>query len=56
MLQSDNQVQPIVLDFDANENMLGVVDSGFILFVDATPNADLLSLVASRRGAGDTDG
>ena len=34
-LQHQKKVQPVILDFDSNENVLRIVDSGFTLFLDA---------------------
>jgi len=48
-LQHRNLVQPVILEFDTNENLLQGVDSGFILFIQATPKGQLLDLVT---GAG----
>jgi hypothetical protein len=45
-LQHRNRIQPIILDFDANENVLQVVDSGFILYTQATPTEVLVRLVS----------
>jgi hypothetical protein len=38
-------LQPLVLDYDFNSNILHVVDSGFMLFVEAIPDKELLKLI-----------
>ncbi len=45
MIQHNEQVKPIVFDFDANADVLRVVDSGFILYVQAVPDEELIRLL-----------
>jgi hypothetical protein len=44
-LQHQNKVQPVVLDFDANENELRLVDGGFTLFLASQDRRALRGLV-----------
>ena len=44
-LQHKDQVQPIILDFNSNNNTLRIVDSGFILYTEAVEEKDLLELI-----------
>ena len=44
-LQHNKQVQPVVLDFDANDNLLRIVDSGFTLFLQAQDKQTLKELI-----------
>lgn len=44
-LQQKKHVQPVILDFNANESRLKVVDSGFLLFLEREDTADLLDIM-----------
>jgi hypothetical protein len=44
-LQHLNRVQPVVLDFDSNENELRIVDSGFTLFLASHDKQQLKELI-----------
>jgi hypothetical protein len=44
-LQHQKRVQPVVLDFDSNENVLRIVDSGFTLFLGAEDKQSLKDLI-----------
>jgi hypothetical protein len=44
-VQHKNRVQPIILDFDVNADILRIVDSGFILFTEAVSEKELLRLI-----------
>ncbi len=44
-LQQKKHVQPVILDFNTNDNMLRVVDSGFLLFLEREDTADLLDVL-----------
>jgi len=44
-LQQKKHVQPVILDYNANENRLKVVDSGFLLFLEREDTADLLDVM-----------
>ncbi len=38
-------MQPVILDFNTNDNVLKVVDSGFLLFLEREDTADLLDVM-----------
>ncbi len=44
-LQHLNRVQPVILDFDSNENELRIVDSGFTLFLASQDKQQLKDLI-----------
>lgn len=44
-LQHLNRVQPVILDFDSNENELRIVDSGFTLFLSSQNKQQLKELI-----------
>lgn len=44
-LQHKHRVQPIILDFDSNDNVLRVVDSAFILYTEAVEEKQLIELI-----------
>jgi hypothetical protein len=44
-LQHSNKVQPVILDFDSNENTLRIVDGGFTLFLGSQDRKQLVSLI-----------
>lgn len=44
-LQQKKHVQPVILDFNSNDKMLRVVDTGFILFLEREDTADLLDII-----------
>ena len=44
-LQHKHRVQPIILDFDTNDNVLRVVDSAFILYTEAVEEKQLIELI-----------
>jgi len=44
-LQQKKHVQPVILDYNANESRLKVVDSGFLLFLEREDTADLLDVM-----------
>ncbi len=44
-LQHQKRVQPVILDFDSNENVLRIVDSGFTLFLGAQNPQSLKELI-----------
>ena len=44
-LQQKKHVQPVILDFNANESRLKVVDSGFLLFLEREDTEDLLDIM-----------
>ena len=45
IIQHRENVQPIILDFDINADILRVADSGFMLYVEAIPEDELLRLL-----------
>lgn len=44
-IQNQNKMQPLVLDYDFNANILRIVDSEFILFTEAVDEKELLKLI-----------
>jgi hypothetical protein len=44
-VQHENRVQPTILDFDANADILRIVDSGFMLYTEAVSEEELLRLI-----------
>ncbi len=44
-LQQKKNIQPVILDFNTNDNVLRVVDSGFLLFLEREDTADLLDVM-----------
>jgi len=44
-LQHKHRVQPVILDFDSNENLLRIVDSAFILYTEAVEEKQLIELI-----------
>lgn len=44
-LQHKHRVQPIILDFDSNDNVLRVVDSAFILYTESVEEKQLIELI-----------
>jgi len=44
-VQAKYRVQPIIFDFEANEDTLRIADSGFILYVASQPREKLLEII-----------
>jgi hypothetical protein len=44
-LQSRKNVKPFVLDYDSNNLLMSVVDTGFLIWINAQDSAELLNLV-----------
>ena len=49
-LQQKKNIQPVILDFNINDNRLKVVDSGFLLFLEREDTADLLDVMKMMQG------
>lgn len=49
-VQHNHKVQPVILDYDANEGVLREVDGGFALFLGSQKQEDLLALIALDTG------
>jgi hypothetical protein len=44
-LQQKKQIRPIILDYDSSNNLLSVVDIGFILYLNSRPHTEVLALI-----------
>lgn len=44
-IQNQHKIQPVVLDYDFNSNVLRIVNSEFILFTEAVSEKELLKLI-----------
>ncbi len=44
-LQMENKIEPIILDYNSNDQRLDVVDDRFLIWFDNQPTEELLSLI-----------